>query len=352
MPDSSPKTSFLLRAGILLALLAVAWRWPPVSVAPAVQVPRPESTETPTPAVGFAKQDDAILFAFERFTREQHEDGSWGPHDDAGQAVEPAATETTSLVLLAFASAGQTHRQGKYKEQVQRGLDYLKEAGKVDDELKPGRLILPARGSTTRSQSLATLAICRLYSMSRDPQWARAAQFATNELGWARHRPQLNDATPDVAFWQLLGFVEAHMSFLEVPRDTVVDLQKWYVVRIRELPQESWEGTDFVGIHKFAILPYEQLKAPVLHFTERPLDQQPVLKQFATATALVEINYAGVGEPLQELRELTLLQFTREADLSDMALRVMILGSRLYKLPPSKQATDDDFPLMSKHQDL
>lgn len=349
----SPVNSFLVRASLLLALLTVvAWRWPPATTKPLVDVPRADMAKPQKATAQFTTIEEAVVFAFDRIAAEQREDGSWGPRDGVGQAIEPATTETTGIVLLAFASAGQTHGQGKFRDHVQHGLDYLRNSGNVDNEWAPQRLMLPAQGQTTRSQALATLAICRLYSMTRDSQWERAAQFAVNELCQPRHRPKVESKDTDVVCWQLLAIVEAHMSNQTLTQEAVSDLQKWYAARIQTLPESSWQGNEFLGIRRFGLLLHERFHAPVKHFVQRSFDQQPVLEQFKTAAAFVEINYLEVGEPLQRLKTTVLSQFSREADLSVLALRVMILQSRLYKIPPSMKSPDDDFPLMSKHEDL
>lgn len=353
MPPASPIPSFLLRAGILLTLVAVALRWPPVSIAPVARVPRFKSPET----AKLLTRDDATVFSFERFAAEQHEDGSWGPRDAEDRPMEPETTETTALVLLTFASAGQTHRQGKFAEQVQRGLDYLLNAAAVDNELLPQRLRLPAVGNTTRSQAIATLAIARLYSMTQDDQWFRALRFAVRELSDSMHWPleqavpKGDSATFETVFWYKFALTEAYMANIPVSREAIQAILQWF----RAQPSDSdlaWIGHFYLGAHDFRYRPREETEQLFVRLTE--LDYRPlsVAEQFCVAEALRASHYTEAGDAIQRLKGLVISQFTEESRLSEMALRIMVLQTRIYQFSRPLREPDEEFPLLKRHPDL
>ncbi|MBL4849257.1 MAG: hypothetical protein JKY65_27340 [Planctomycetes bacterium] len=81
--------------------------------------------------------------------RIRNEDGSWG---------SPPSIEATALTLLCFLRNGHTHRFGEFKRTVNRAVRWLRARQLPDGDF----------GGGPRDQALATLAICELYSISRD----------------------------------------------------------------------------------------------------------------------------------------------------------------------------------------
>ncbi len=120
---------------------------------------------------------------------EQGADGSW----DAGDV------EATSLSLLAFLGAGQTHRFGLHKRQVKRAVDWLR--GRQD-----------ARGflaDSARGHALVTLALAEAYAVSRDFTLKRAVQAAVDVI--------LGEPTPQRSLWRTLALRAAREGKLSIP---------------------------------------------------------------------------------------------------------------------------------------
>lgn len=207
---------------VLLTLFAVALlsRRNPSPVTP------PSLGTAVTSEDQFATNEEALSFALEVFAAEQEQNGQWA------QGTHVNAIDTTALVLLAYASTGQTHRQGKYQAVVQRGWEYL-HANAITDSMHPARLRFGGRDGSPRSQALATLTICRLFAMTQDDSWHDVAQDAVNEfhdmhIGQApqqmlrtkQHKRLLHSG-------KLEALRRAHFSGLTVPSDCIAVISEW-----------------------------------------------------------------------------------------------------------------------------
>ena len=80
---------------------------------------------------------------------------------------------STAMGLLPFLGAGETHLEGKYKDNIYLGLHFLKKSMGPD-----GSLWEP--GGTMYGQGLASMALCEAYTMTHDVALRDAAQKATN----------------------------------------------------------------------------------------------------------------------------------------------------------------------------
>ena len=76
----------------------------------------------------------------------------------------------TALGILPFLGEGHTHRQGKFKEQIQLGLNYLVGA-MVSDGQRGGSLI--ERRGDNYAHGLTSIAILEVYSMTGDQELKR-----------------------------------------------------------------------------------------------------------------------------------------------------------------------------------
>lgn len=166
---------------------AIALRLPPTEESPAGPV---EDFAQRSPEVradvlekmgGTPETERAVALALEWFQRHQGPDGSWsGRHfdDRCGECKDASEFEAdaamTGMTLLCYLGAGHTHKsEGPYRELVRRSLAWL-----VARETEQGDL---RRGETMYSQTIATVALCEAYAMTRDP-WLegparRAASF-------------------------------------------------------------------------------------------------------------------------------------------------------------------------------
>lgn len=168
---------------------------------------------------GTAETERAVAMGLEWLRRHQSKDGSWslaGPFSDAG--VNENHSAATAMALLAFMGAGNTHRDGDYRENVARGVKYLLQ---IQDEngYFASKVLDRARAY---SQAQATIALCELYGMTGDdelkPAAMRAVQWAldaqSNEGGW-RYEPR-QDADTSVTGWYVMALVSARMAGMEV----------------------------------------------------------------------------------------------------------------------------------------
>ena len=130
----------------------------------------------------------------------------------------------TSLALLPFLGAGQTHQEGNFRPVVYNGLQFLCRNAKVtkdgaDFRDKNGRMY---------SHGLASIALCEAYAMTHDKKLYNPAQGAVNFIcyaqdpvggGW-RYTPKQAGDTSAVG-WQIMALKSAHMAYLNVPPEVV-----------------------------------------------------------------------------------------------------------------------------------
>jgi len=185
-------------------------------------------------AGGTEGSERAVAKALEWFIRHQLPDGSWSfNHQLApsckGQCRHPgdladARIGATAMAILPFLGAGQTHKQGKYRAQVQAGLYFLVNQMKVSPQ--GGSLFEP--GGNMYSHGLAAIAICEAYAMTRDKGLYGPAQQALNFIAYAqdpvgggwRYQPRQAGDT-SVVGWQLMALKSGHMAYLHVPPITI-----------------------------------------------------------------------------------------------------------------------------------
>ena len=146
--------------------------------------------------------------------------------------TDPGAT---SLALLPFLGAGQTHLVGNYQSQVGSALRYLISIQKEDGDL---------RGNSNANSGMyahgqATLVLCEAFKMTGDELLRAPAQKAINFLvdaqhesgGW-RYRPAYEDKNqvPDTSVlgWQILSLHSAKAAYLDVP-DSALKLATFYL---------------------------------------------------------------------------------------------------------------------------
>ncbi len=144
---------------------------------------------------GTAETESAVVRALEWIVRQQRRDGSWsltGPYRDGGRVENSLAA--TSMAMLALQGAGNTTEEGPYREAVRKAAKKL-----VLSQGEDGRFDL---GPTLEQQAMyaqaqATIAICELFALTRDPSLEvpahRALEFAQRaqmpDGGWKYRLP-------------------------------------------------------------------------------------------------------------------------------------------------------------------
>ncbi len=183
---------------------------------------------------GSAGSEAAVAAALKWLAEHQERDGGWDFDHTRGVCrgqcshpgtVAPARNAATALAILPFLGAGQTHKEGAYKETVQRGLAFLIRSMKVGN----GMGDLSDAGGMLYAHGMASIALCEAYAMTNDPELLQPAQFALNFIAYAqdpvgggwRYEPKQPGDT-SVVGWQLMACKSGHLAYLTVPRRTIL----------------------------------------------------------------------------------------------------------------------------------
>ena len=180
---------------------------------------------------GSKESEIAVTRSLEWLARHQMPDGGWnfnhaplncgctGP----GEFSE-ARNAATGIALMPFLGAGQTHREGKFKNTVRGGLTFLVRNMKRTNQ---GGSFFESQGNMY-SQGIASIAICEAYAMTQDRELRAPAEaallFIVNAQdpvggGW-RYQPREPGDT-SVVGWQMMTMKSALLGYLDVPPQAV-----------------------------------------------------------------------------------------------------------------------------------
>lgn len=168
---------------------------------------------------------DSVKLGLNWLAKQQQRNGSWSlikPYTTGGMSENPAAA--TAMAMLAFLGDGNTHLTGEYKEQVKKGLYFLRE-------------LQDSKGFFARStpnhqrmyaQAQCTMVVCELYAMTKDPSIRELAedaiQFAidaqSTELGGWRYEPR-EDSDVSMTGWFVMALMSGRMAGIEVSGETL-----------------------------------------------------------------------------------------------------------------------------------
>lgn len=177
---------------------------------------------------GTTLTEAAVARGLRWLARQQQSDGSWGLD---GRRARQAGT---SLALLPFLGAGQTHLAGMYSSHVASGLRYLLDQQKPNGDLRGDSPA--AYGMYVHGQ--AAIVLCEAYAMTQDERLRKPAQLAIDFIveaqhprgGW-RYAPREPGDT-SVLGWQLMALQSARAAGLNVPSDTL-DLVDQYLESVQ-----------------------------------------------------------------------------------------------------------------------
>jgi hypothetical protein len=185
---------------------------------------------------GSVASESAVGNALIWLSERQRSNGSWD-FIDVGTCSHPGTVNNpiggTAYVLLPFLAAGQSHKEGPYKKQIQAGLEFLSTVGiaapagydlrgvvnKADDDEDPNYAYYV--------HGAATLALCEAYGMTKDrklkPIAEGAIRFLVNSQdpnggGW-RYNPQQPGSTSATAI-QVMALKAAEKSGIKIPDTT------------------------------------------------------------------------------------------------------------------------------------
>jgi hypothetical protein len=180
---------------------------------------------------GTSATEAAVARGLAWLAKHQSPNGNWSLHkfhdspgctcDNPGKVITDMGA--TSLALLPFLGAGQTHIVGKYKDHVREGINYL-----LDNQIRDGDLSFGARGNTRMyTHGQATIVLCEALMMTGDRRLRNPAQEAVNFIvksqhsagGW-RYQPGEPGDTSVVA-WPVMALQSARAAGLIVPSQTL-----------------------------------------------------------------------------------------------------------------------------------
>jgi len=162
----------------------------------------------------------------------QQQDGRWslGRFPGATQKDVPklqSDTAATGLALLSFMGAGYDHFDGKHRDTVRRGLEFLLSVQKPDGDLYITSDKLSDSCSWLYSHGIATMALCEAVGMTGDPIVRPAAEKACGFIvasqhpllgGW-RYTPA-SDADLSVSGWMLVALRSGQLAGIPIEPKT------------------------------------------------------------------------------------------------------------------------------------
>ena len=193
----------------------------------------------------------AVARGLRWLAQHQSVDGSWSLHafprtthcrgQCGGRGDIHCDSAATSLCLLPFLGAGQTHQLGIYQETVSKGLRWLLEHQEDDGDLRVG-----ARSNTGMyAHGQGAIVLCEAFALTRDEELRRAAQRAIDFIvaaqhsagGW-RYKPQQPGDT-SVLGWQLMALQSARAGGLHVP------IEAWELANVYLDSVQSHDGSRY-----------------------------------------------------------------------------------------------------------
>ncbi|WP_246112370.1 prenyltransferase/squalene oxidase repeat-containing protein [Allorhodopirellula solitaria] len=178
---------------------------------------------------GSPQTSQAVELGLKWLARQQRKDGAWslrGPYDDG--SYQENTTAATAMAMLAFQGDGNTHIDGPYAKNVERGLRYL-----MNKQSKRNGFF--AGNEPDRQQSYAhaqaTIAICELYGMTQDSLLRQSAEAAvqfsvraqSQEGGW-RYQPR-SGSDLSVTGWYVMALISAKSAGIHVEHSTLAAVQ-------------------------------------------------------------------------------------------------------------------------------
>lgn len=193
---------------------------------------------------GASKESEAAVdAALEWFAAHQALDGSWstemtdkpcnGRCDNGTEEIgSPKRIAATGLALLCFLGAGHTHRQGPYKTQVYKALQFLTSAIKTGppnprDDREKGRFLNDGARYEMYEHGIAVLSLCEAYQMTADSmlrgpidagiEFIERSQHANGSWGYMPNTP----GDLSIVGWQMMALKSAHQIGVKVRPEVI-----------------------------------------------------------------------------------------------------------------------------------
>jgi len=176
---------------------------------------------------GTTLTEAAVARGLRWLSQQQKGDGRWSERGAGWENAE------TSLALLPFLGAGQTHFTGMYKDHVAKGLRWLLRRQRENGDLRGSEAQHPGM----YAHGIASIVLCDAFAMTGDESLRVPAQKSldfivaaqSREGGWRYFPKQDNDLS--VVGWQLMALQSGRMSGLTVPESTL-ELASQYLDRV------------------------------------------------------------------------------------------------------------------------
>ncbi|MCC7011275.1 MAG: terpene cyclase/mutase family protein [Planctomycetes bacterium] len=213
-------------------------------------------------ARGGSGTEQALKDGLEWLRWHQSEDGSWDSdgfmtncgHIAAGQTCkDPGEAQhdvgMTGLALLAFLGDGNTTREGPYKEQVAKGINWLKT--QQDPDL--GLIGEQVGHAFIYNHAIAALSVCEAYYFSKSPLIKRTAQDAIKFIGqarnpygaWRYNYPPTGESDTSVTGWCVFALKSAEEAGLTIDHAAFKDAES-FIIEMTD-PATGRCGYDSVG---------------------------------------------------------------------------------------------------------
>lgn len=175
---------------------------------------------------GSERTERAVGLALEWFRAHQSADGRWSGRgfDDGcgacdGRAEIDADAAMTGVVLLCYLGAGHTHTaDGPYREQVKRGIGWLLARQASNGDMRAGE--------TMYGHTIATVAMCEAFAMTRDATLESPTKRAAEFLFQGTTKGRGRDAT-SVLGWEVMAMESARRAGIRTPRTTFDSARKF-----------------------------------------------------------------------------------------------------------------------------
>lgn len=180
---------------------------------------------------GSQRAEQAVSQALAWLKRQQQSGGNWqldAGYPDPCYPRLKTDTGATALALLALLGAGNTPQVGDYREEVTKGLKWLKGIQATNGDFHDYSHEF-GRQSSFYAHAQATIAICEAYALTRDESLREPAEKAVRFLidtqqpiegGW-KYQPQ-NDRTRgdlSVTGWALMALHTARAAGIQVAEE-------------------------------------------------------------------------------------------------------------------------------------
>ncbi|MFM8498179.1 MAG: squalene--hopene cyclase [Planctomycetia bacterium] len=178
---------------------------------------------------GTAETETAVGLALEWLVRQQRKDGLWslqGPYADGSRQENRLAA--SALALLALQGAGTTPAAGEHRAAVAKAWKALLRMQAADGTFDAGEMI---EQHQMYAHGQITIALCEVFGMTKDPQFAEPARRALEyciaaqmpDGGWRYQPPRPggdNRGDMSVTGWFLMALKSGEMAGLAVPAET------------------------------------------------------------------------------------------------------------------------------------